>query len=136
MNDSSDILIFDTGGGKFPTITSKAWHVLSRTNHKSAMSGYQSRGDPEICDIVNGVTKAYIKGWEEPILILLNYATLITDPKETESLVVPFEMMRHGISMDLTPSTLGGTGHICYDDTKNPMEFDVEKLFLRIEKPK
>ena len=40
----------------------------------------------------------------------MNYATLIHEKEEKESLSVTFEMMRHGVTVDLIPRTLGGEG--------------------------
>jgi hypothetical protein len=47
---SDHITIIDTGGGQYSTITSQAW--------------YQSTKDHEL-NVVNAVTKAYIKGRED-----------------------------------------------------------------------
>lgn len=85
--------------------------------------------------MVNAVTKAYIKGRNEPILFLMNYATMITDPEETESLHVPFQSMKHGIKFDMTPGTLGGTGSMYMNDERFPMQYDGEKLYFSISKP-
>eukprot|EP00957_Ditylum_brightwellii_P052702 3995163-Ditylum_brightwellii.AAC.1 len=52
-----------------------------------------------------------------------------------ESLVVPFELMQHGIKVDLTPHNLGGAGAMYIEDEYMPFEWDKEKLFIRIEKP-
>eukprot|EP00957_Ditylum_brightwellii_P127214 9699845-Ditylum_brightwellii.AAC.1 len=57
--------------------------------------------------VVNATTKAWILGRKEPILMVVNYVALNDDDDENESLIVPFEMMRHGISVDLTPKQFG-----------------------------
>jgi hypothetical protein len=130
-----DVLIIDTAGGNTPTITARAWKVTHRTNHRTAIRGYQEKGPGKVCPIVHAITKATIPGRAEPVLFGVNYATLIDDQDEHESLIVPFDMMRHGIPMDMTPATLGGTGGMTVDDEFFPFEFDNEKLFWEISKP-
>eukprot|EP00957_Ditylum_brightwellii_P001825 140938-Ditylum_brightwellii.AAC.1 len=44
-------------------------------------------------------------------------------------------MMWHGISVDLTPTPLGGSGEMYVDEEHIPFEWDNEKLFLKIQKP-
>ena len=44
------------------------------------------------------------------VLFVMNYANLLHDTDETEFLAVHFEMMKHGISVDMTPRNLGGDG--------------------------
>jgi hypothetical protein len=130
-----DILIIDTGGGRNATVTSKAWKILHRTSHKTAMSGYQDKAPPKVCPIVNAATKVRIPGRESPVIFILNYATLIDDSTEMESLCVPFEMMRHGVKMDLTPTKYGGDGGMRIEEEFFPFQFDNEKLFFDIEHP-
>jgi hypothetical protein len=130
-----DILIMDSGGGRNATVTSKAWHVLHRTSHKTAMSGYQDKAPPKVCPIVNAATKATILGRESPVIFIINYATLVEDSQERESLCVPFDMMRHGIKMDLTPRKFGGEGGMRVEEEFFPFNFDDEKLFFEIERP-
>ena len=116
-------------------MTKSAWKVLERTNHRTAMQGYQDKGPPKICPIVNAVTKVTIPGRDLPVLFTINYATLVDDPDELESLCVPFDLMRHGIKVDLTPTSFGGEGGIKIQDQFLPFEFDQEKLFYKIMKP-
>ena len=130
-----DILVMDTGGGRNGTITKRAWRIEHYTNHCTAMLGYQDQGPPKICPVVNAITKARIPGREEPVLIGMNYATLILDENKLKSLCVPFEMMRHGIKIDLTPTTLGGTGKMQIDGNELKLDFDEEKLFWDISMP-
>jgi hypothetical protein len=132
---TQDILIVDTGGGRNATVTSRAWKVLHRTSHRTAISGYQDKAPPKVCPIVNAATKVKIPGRETPVIFILNYATLIDDEQETESLCVPFEMMRHGVIMDLTPGKFGGEGGMRVEEEFFPFCFDDEKLFFEIEHP-
>ena len=60
---------------------------------------------------------------------------LIDNPEECESLIVPFEMMRHGIQCDLTPWNLGGDGCMLVDEEYFNFGWDEEKLFFSISKP-
>eukprot|EP00957_Ditylum_brightwellii_P131500 10029947-Ditylum_brightwellii.AAC.1 len=44
-------------------------------------------------------------------------------------------MMRHGISVDLTPKPYGGNGKIEIDKENIQFEWDEDKFFLHIENP-
>ena len=127
-------IIIDSGGGQTCTVTKNAWRVTHTTNHRTELSGYQDK-NTQVCPIVNAVTKAHIKGRDEPVLLAINYATLIDDDEEKESLVVPFCMMAHGIQVDMVPEKYGGQSGMTVEETFLPFEYDNEKLFLRIEKP-
>ena len=129
------VLIIDTGGGIQPTITQNAWKITHRYNTRISITGYQSKNPPQECDVVNAVTKVQIPGREEPVIFEVNYATLIEDTNEYESLIVPFEMMKHGIGIDMTPTKYGGTGSIVIDGERMPFKFDDETLFWIITKP-
>jgi hypothetical protein len=99
------------------------------------MVGYQDKGSPQICEIVNAVTKAIIMGRDCPVLLLMNYTTMLNDDQEQESLCVPFQSMKHGILFDLTPTSFGGKGGMKVDDKFIPFKYDNEKLYLNISKP-
>ena len=131
-----DILVIDTGGEPNCTITKRAFHVTDiHEGHKTALFGYQDKGKPTVCSIVNGLTKAKVRGRNEPVIFHVNYATLVEDQNEMESLCVPFRMMSHGIQCDLTPTKYGGKGGIQISNDFFPFEFDDEKLYFRISKP-
>ena len=132
----SDILVMDTGGGMNCTITKRAFHITDIIeNQKTALSGYQDKGEPKLCSVVNGNTKAFIQGKSDPVIFHINFATLIDDKDEMESLCVPFNLMSHGIQCDLTPTKYGGKGGIKIGEDFLPFEYDNEKLFFQIEKP-
>eukprot|EP00957_Ditylum_brightwellii_P059756 4536488-Ditylum_brightwellii.AAC.1 len=57
------------------------------------------------------------------------------DSNEKESLVVPFEMMKNRICVDLVPKKLGGERKIYVDEEDMPIEWDNEKLFWKISRP-
>jgi hypothetical protein len=121
------VLIIDTGGGVTPTITANAWKVTHTYNVTMSMLGYQSKEPPQECKVVNAITKVTIPGREEPVIFEANYATLIMDDAEYESLVVPFKMMKHGIKVDMVPPKYGGAGGITVDGELLPYCFDNEK---------
>eukprot|EP00957_Ditylum_brightwellii_P137978 10519078-Ditylum_brightwellii.AAC.1 len=77
--------------------------------------GCGDKTDPRQCQIVNAKTKAYIPNRESSVIFVINYATLNNDKDESESLTVPFEMMQHGIAVNLTPTTLGGSSKMYVD---------------------
>eukprot|EP00957_Ditylum_brightwellii_P158229 12044351-Ditylum_brightwellii.AAC.1 len=82
--------------------------MFERTNHVQEVRGYGKTGKGRECAIINAATKAWTKDRDILVIFILNYAALNEDPEERESLVVPFEIMRHGIEIDLTPACLGG----------------------------
>ena len=114
--EQHDILIFDTREGKFPTITKQAWTIFEITNHQQEIQGYQVTSGGKIRLIVNAITKAFIPGRDLPIIFAVNYAALIDDPDENESLIIPFNMMRHSVKYHLTPQKLGGKGGMIVED--------------------
>ena len=129
-----DILVVDSGAGNYGTITSRAWMILSETNHVTNMIGYQST-TPKECKIVHGATKATIPGRIEPIIFIMNYCTLVEDMGEYESLLQPYQVMAHGVDVDCKPPVFGGTGCMSFNDNSYPFEFDGEKPFYTITKP-
>eukprot|EP00957_Ditylum_brightwellii_P134758 10273766-Ditylum_brightwellii.AAC.1 len=70
-----------------------------------------------------------------PIILVLYYAILNEDEGGMESLFVPFEMMKHGIHVDMVPKTLERNGAIYVDEEHIPFEWDEKKLFWTITKP-
>ena len=100
-------MIIDSGGGNRGTITPKAWVVLERTNMTTSLLGYQRKEEPTVHPVVNSVTKVTLSCGKE-VLFLMNNATLIADNGEDESLCTPFEMMRHGVMVDIVPTIYSG----------------------------
>jgi hypothetical protein len=129
------VLIIDTGGGVTPTITANSWKVTHIFNLTMSMLGYQSKAPPQECRVVNAITKVNIPGREDPVIFEVNYATLVDDNDEHESLVVPFDMMKPGIKVDMVPPRYGGTGGITVEGELLPYCFDDEKLYWHISKP-
>ena len=45
-----------------------------------------------------------------------NYSTLFNDTYETKSFYFPFEMIKHGGTVDMAPRSLGGDGGLYFDE--------------------
>ena len=86
--DQQDRFVVDTGGGKRPTITEKAWVVVGGEPGLTALlTPYQSTQAHELA-VVSAVTKATVANLPNPVLLKVNYATLISlqhDSNEEES---------------------------------------------------
>ena len=65
--------------------------------------------------IVNSVIKACIQGINLPILIVMNFPTLLEYTNNEESLDATFEMMKYGAPVDIAPRNLGGDGGLYVD---------------------
>lgn len=99
------------------------------------MIGYHDKGKPKICKIINAITKVNILGRDTPILLLINYVTLLEDEDKTKLLCILFQAMQHGVEFDLTPTSLGGKGGMRIEDKFFLFNFNEEKLYLNIERP-
>ena len=51
-----------------------------------------------------------------PVLLVINYATLLDDTDKTESLDLPFEMIKHRATVDMTHRNLGGDRGLYVDE--------------------
>ena len=134
MEEEGGIIIFDTGGGRNGTATRRAWHVFDYKNHKYILLGQQDKSEGKVYPVVNDVMKAWIQGRDLPVLLVMNYATLLDDPNEIESLAFPFQMMEHGATVDMKPRNLDGDGGLYVDEEYLPFWWDNEKLYYSIEK--
>ena len=76
--DPYDILLLDLEGGRIPNITQHAWYVTSTHSHQSSISGHQSTSPPQLCPIVNAITKVQIPGCYTPVLCLHTLCILIS----------------------------------------------------------
>ena len=79
MEEEGDILIFDTGGGNNWTITRRVWHVFEYINNKQRLLGYQNKIEGGFYLVVNSVTKEWIQGRYLPVVLGMNYSTLLYD---------------------------------------------------------
>ena len=131
---TGELLIVDTGRGLISTITPTSWLILQRTNQESKMTSYIGN-QVKILPIVNGCTKAIIPGRLEPIILVVNHATLLDDQQEQKLLLQPFQTMRHGVTICMIPQEHAGRQHIKVEGETIPLEYDGEKLFIRITKP-
>ena len=116
MEEEGGILISDVGCVRNYIITIIAWHVFEYKNHKQRIMGYQDESEGKVYPIVDAVTKAWIQGRYLPVLLVINYSTLLNDTYETEYLDIPFEMMKHGATFDMTPRNLVVDGGLYGDE--------------------
>jgi len=130
---SSDKLILDSGGGLQGTIAARAWFLFEKSGIQTRVEGYQIKS-PKLCPVVNAITKVLLEGDRE-ILFIMNNASLVEDDKEGESLAVPYDMMRHGVSVDIVPCIYGGKQGITVDNQFLKCRYDQEKCFYFIKKP-
>ena len=72
-----------------------------------------------------------MKGRNTPVLFHINNATLVDDKKEEESLCVTFNMMKHGIKCDLTPTKYGGKGGMTIEDEFFHLTLMKKNYFLK-----
>ena len=84
----------------------RVWQVLETTNHTCNLVGYQS-SEYKKWPIIYTVTKAQIKGWDDLVLLSLNYTTVVDNENELEFLCQPYDLMSHGIKVDLVAQHLG-----------------------------
>ena len=64
----------------------------------------------------------------------MNYVTLGKDTNENESLCQPFNLMAHGIYVNIIPESYGEKQGLTIEDTFIPFEFDCEKvLFIHFQ---
>ena len=136
-NDASqNIFVVDSGGGLNCSVTKRAWRILEYTSHKVSMVPYGAdESEAKTVPIVNAITKVVLPDREEPVLVIVNYANLVDNENELESLSVPFPMQAHGCKVDQTLEKFGGEQGLLVEDCFMPFEWDGEKLFWRIEKP-
>jgi hypothetical protein len=130
-----DVLVIDTGGGKYPTMTKRACEVLETSGQTTELLPYGSAGPARLCHIANVVIKAHFPHRDLPVLFVLNHVNLLDDPNENESLAVPFNFWAHGIRCCLKPPEHGGTCGMRVDAETFPFQWDKEKIYLNISKP-
>ena len=71
----------------------------------------------------------------EEALLVVNNTTFVDNDNELESLLQPFQSMKHGVKFNLIPHEYGGKASMIVDDEEIPFKYDTEKLFLRTRKP-
>jgi hypothetical protein len=62
---------------------------------------HQHKDPPMNCTVVNAVTKVKIAGRMDPAVFEVNSALSIKDEDEFESLLVPFEILKHGLKVNI-----------------------------------
>lgn len=133
--DRLNLLIFDTGGGS-------TWTVLAKTGVTASFQGY-GPGTPTItCPVVHAITKARIKGFDDPILLKVHHASLLEGPDEDELLLTLMDIVKSGVTVNgVTPPEympIGSDPQCCgltIDQMYLPFDYDNEKLFFTIEQP-
>ena len=72
-------------------------------------------------------------------MLLVNYSTLISGKNEKESFLQPFNLMAHGIKVNMVPQKYGGAQNMIVEEETLNFEFcdslDDSKLFMKITKP-
>ena len=71
---------------------------------------YQYKSEGILYPIFNDVTKLSVQGRDLPILRVMNYFTMLDYSNETESSDTPFDMMKHGETVDMITKNMGGDG--------------------------
>eukprot|EP00957_Ditylum_brightwellii_P008873 672459-Ditylum_brightwellii.AAC.2 len=69
------------------------------------------------------------------VIMVASYVILNEAEDKMESLIILFEMMKHGIHVGLVLQSLGDNGAMFFNDKCFPFELDKEKLFWKISKP-
>ena len=120
-----------------------AWIINDNTGESIRCNGYL-KGDHEvegpILPVVTATTCVQIKG-EDPFLLRLNQACYYDDPRQDESLCLPFQAMGHGVTFDLTPKCrlrpdgLVGEQKLTVEGRNIPLEFDGRKMYLNVRTP-
>ena len=105
----------DTGGGLQSTVTSASWSILETMNQMMSLRGYLGT-DGTICKVINTITVAMPPGKMEELLLVVNNATFVDNDNELESLLQPFQSMKHGVKFDLIPHEYGGKASMIVDD--------------------
>jgi hypothetical protein len=90
-----NVLVIDTGGGKYPTMTKRACEVLETSGQTTELLPYSLAGPARLCHIASVVIKAHFPHRDLPVLFVLNHVNLLDDPNENKSLAVPFNFKYH-----------------------------------------
>lgn len=103
IEPGQDMFVCDSGGRKYPTVTERAWTIVGgEPGLTTTMKPYQTK-DTYRHPVVSAVTKAYITGEDEPVLLLVHHSTFITkkhDPDEVESLMMTNDTGYHGVKIN------------------------------------
>eukprot|EP00536_Pseudo-nitzschia_multiseries_P017211 jgi/Psemu1/49840/gm1.49840_g len=103
VQQNDNIAVIDSGGGRRPTVTEQAWlRIGGETGMTSAMRPYMSNDTNAYVEhpVCSAVTKAFIPGREDPVLLMVHYATFVTKDKDQtdgESLLTTIDMGDHGV---------------------------------------
>ena len=133
------MFVCDSGGGKYPTVTERAWTIVSgEPGLTTTMTPCQTK-DVYRHPVVSAVTKAYITGEDEPVLLLVHHATFITkkhDSEEVELLMTTNEIGYYGVKINRIHPNDKKCG-ITVKEKHFPFDWndDIGTIFFRIGKP-
>ena len=96
-------------------------------NQMMSLRGYL-RTDGTVCPFINAVMVAIPPSKMEEVLLVVNNATFVDNNNELESLLQPYQSMKHGVKFDLIPHEYGGRASMIVDDKEIPFEYNTEKL--------
>ena len=134
---TTDRFVCDTGGGKRPTITERAWTIIGgETGLTAKLSPYQSDRVFEH-PVVSAVTKATIANLDQPVLLKVHYATYISnkhDANEVESLMTTMDIGNHGIKIEGVHPNDSKCG-ITVNGKFLQFDWDEDTIFFSISKP-
>lgn len=105
--------------------------LLTTGNRTSIIN---SANSPLVCQVVNAITKVTLPDGKENLFVA-NNTTLLEDKTERESLAVPYDMMRHGIRVDIVSLKHGGRQGIWVENEYFALHYDEEKTYFTITKP-
>ena len=143
VNEHEDkpILIMDTGADQC-TCGGPAWIVLDSTGEEVRCNGWM-KGDEKIgriLPIVSAVTCVDM-GNGDPFILVMHQACYYDNPDQIESLALPYQAEKHGVTFDLTPlNRLNANGEngqqkMTIEGRDIPFGFDGRKMFLKTRTP-
>ena len=129
-----DIIVVDTGADQ-SILCGDCWIITHKTERKVLVSSYLQQQPPTEYPIVSAC--AIIMGPNgDRWLISVNEAIWIEKAETSESLLHPFQAMRHGVMFDMTPSGYKGIDNsigqqlMVVKGQSIPMNFDQKNYIL------
>ena len=117
-----------------------AWHVLNETGEKIRCNGYLKGKhvlNGPLLPLVSAITCVQVEN-EELFLLLVNQICYYNDPNQDESLCLPYQAEKHGVTFSLIPrdrvNTIRTIGHLkfngrkMYIDIRLPSEEEINTL--------
>jgi len=133
--ETGDCFVIDTGGGRRPTITTRAWKVVGGEPGLTAtFTPYQLQQRHEY-PVVSAVTKATVSNISNPIIFKVHYATLISDDNELESLCTTMDLGAHGVQIEGIHPHANTRCGLTVNNKFMEFDWDNESIFFQISKP-